>query len=277
MRRDSIVETRPAVDITEVKSRAHRTLVALQDAERAESAAAEHHERKREEAARRRLEMGRVLVEARKAWPARGPKAKGWGEFLANLGITTDTALNWMKLAGHVEDISRTEADFREIPTLAEAGIKPKTIAQSAIEGARLKHEVEDAAKIANRPWANDPIDDEPMPENERAALIERLRVEADDRRRAAIAPLRMEARETAGAKILVAYEHCIETLNQLHAEGVHLTDCSASAADFERAKTRALTLFGIIEAELVRIDVSTAASPAKKVQLALLNGGKTE
>lgn len=76
-----------------------------------------------EEAKVRRLELGRELVKARKAWPARGPKAKGWGELLEREGIEQQTALNYMRLAGFVDEISQTDGHVLEIPTYAEAGI----------------------------------------------------------------------------------------------------------------------------------------------------------
>jgi hypothetical protein len=48
----------------------------------------------------RRVELGKLLLKARTAWPERGPKAKGWGEFLAGEGIEQSTAWRWMELAG---------------------------------------------------------------------------------------------------------------------------------------------------------------------------------
>ncbi len=40
----------------------------------------------------RRLEVGRELLKARAAWPARGPNAKGWGEYLARAQLAESTA-----------------------------------------------------------------------------------------------------------------------------------------------------------------------------------------
>jgi hypothetical protein len=69
-----------------------------------------------------RLEKGRLLVEARKAFPARGPKAKGWGELLERWGLNQQTAWKYMALAGYVADrISPQESEI--VPTYAEAGI----------------------------------------------------------------------------------------------------------------------------------------------------------
>lgn len=56
--------------------------------------------RKREEF---RLELGRHLLSARKAWPERGPNAKGWGDFLAKEGIEQSTAWRYMEAAVKVD------------------------------------------------------------------------------------------------------------------------------------------------------------------------------
>lgn len=89
-----------------------RQAVKLEKIQRSEARAREAH-------GKQRLELGRALVEARKGWPARGPKAKGWGEFLAAEGIDERTALSWMHLAGHVEDFGINDGDA-EIPTQRE-------------------------------------------------------------------------------------------------------------------------------------------------------------
>lgn len=66
-----------------------------------------------------RLELGRLLMQARKAWPERGPKAKGWGEFLAKMGIEEQSARNYMQLAGYV-NISKPDESGLEIPSRRE-------------------------------------------------------------------------------------------------------------------------------------------------------------
>lgn len=76
-----------------------------------------------------RLEKGRILVEARKAFPARGPNARGWGELLARWRIPQQTAWEYMRLAGYVEEREEISPSVGEIdiPTREEAGIaKPK-------------------------------------------------------------------------------------------------------------------------------------------------------
>lgn len=139
----------PAFDVQAVLKAVRQTHIQLLDAERAEKADAARAERSRDVAARLRLDMGRALMEARKAWPARGPKAKGWGDFLRDAGIGEDSALRWMALAGYVaERVSRTDSGVREIsdtqpevseistriPTYAEAGIKPRPVPVEPVE-----------------------------------------------------------------------------------------------------------------------------------------------
>lgn len=76
-------------------------------------------------AAARRLELGLLLMEARPHWPARGPKARGWGEHLTACGLTQDIAWMAMKYAGFVEEISRDSHETpSKLPTLAEAGLE---------------------------------------------------------------------------------------------------------------------------------------------------------
>lgn len=47
----------------------------------------------------KRIELGLHLLRARQAWPERGPKAKGWGEFLKREGIDDSTAHRYMQQA----------------------------------------------------------------------------------------------------------------------------------------------------------------------------------
>ncbi len=46
-----------------------------------------------------RLALGLSLLEARKAWPASGPDARGWGEFLEDIAIGQRSARRYMKTA----------------------------------------------------------------------------------------------------------------------------------------------------------------------------------
>jgi len=71
--------------------------------------------------AARRLELGTHLIAARRMWPARGPNAKGWGEFLVEAGIDQDTALVAMKYAGYVQEHFPDKPG--KLPTLQDAGL----------------------------------------------------------------------------------------------------------------------------------------------------------
>ncbi|MCA1833022.1 MAG: DNA N-6-adenine-methyltransferase [Mycobacteriales bacterium] len=53
----------------------------------------------RETAKLRRLEVGRWLNKVRPTWPASGPKARGWSEFLARVGLDDSTAVRYMDAA----------------------------------------------------------------------------------------------------------------------------------------------------------------------------------
>lgn len=208
-----------------------------------------------------RVAKGKLLVEARKAFPRTGNDG-GWSKLLAKWKVDRDTALRYMKLAGHVESMAAAEDDEPtsgkksevEIPTYATAGI----VKQST-------------------PKKPAPVDDEPLPAAERQELVERLEREAGERRQAEIAPLRIEARETAESRYLAWLEGCIAGHNALVGGGVHMSDCTASDDGLGLVKTRALTLFGILESDLTSVDVNTVRPVAPKNQLSLLTGGKKE
>jgi hypothetical protein len=53
----------------------------------------------REKLASAREELGAALLDARRAWPASGPSAAGWGKFLATHSINERTARRYMDLA----------------------------------------------------------------------------------------------------------------------------------------------------------------------------------
>lgn len=71
--------------------------------ERDADASARRHEglalAARETAKLRRLEIGRELLKVRMAWPASGPRAKGWSEFLARVKLDDSTAVRYMQEA----------------------------------------------------------------------------------------------------------------------------------------------------------------------------------
>ncbi len=75
-----------------------------------------------DEARRRRLDLGMLLANARKRWPRSGPKAVGWSDFLARVGISVDAARDAMEYAGYVEE--RFPGDLPEtLPSRREAGL----------------------------------------------------------------------------------------------------------------------------------------------------------
>lgn len=129
--RAAIVESVVAQLVQEARA-AQRELA---EAETREQRTAEAAEQARVLARHRRVDLGRVLAKAREQWPARGPRAKGWGEFLADLKIDDSTARRYMELAGHVPEqteFSLTRGDVSEnsaraaapaIPTYADIGL----------------------------------------------------------------------------------------------------------------------------------------------------------
>lgn len=79
---------------------AERLRVALRDERDAEENAARWEQQAsaaRETARMRRREIGEALIQARAAWPERGPRAKGWGEFLGRVGLEQSTAWRYME------------------------------------------------------------------------------------------------------------------------------------------------------------------------------------
>jgi len=106
-------------------------LAALREARSHEDRASERLETARQATARARIDLGRALMAARELWPARGPRAKGWGAFLADQRVDQDVALDAMKYAGFVE--ARFTGTYREIspdelPTLRDAGIDQRRL-----------------------------------------------------------------------------------------------------------------------------------------------------
>lgn len=83
----------------------------------------------RDAAAARRLELGRLLSQARGHWPSRGPNAKGWGAFLRSVGIDEDTALVAMKYSGYVDE-TVSHASPGKLPTLRAAGLRRDALSE---------------------------------------------------------------------------------------------------------------------------------------------------
>jgi hypothetical protein len=104
----------PALDIDLLEKQIAVALAAQRDAERS----AERHEKlaisARESARGRRVEIGGLLLEARKAWPERGPTAKGWGELLKRVGLDDSTAYRYMQEARDPEGYAERQRESGE-------------------------------------------------------------------------------------------------------------------------------------------------------------------
>jgi hypothetical protein len=115
----AIVESATA----QVEASVRAAFAALREAETQLAKAEKRVESARGATAMRRLELGKALIAARAEWPERGPKASGWGRFLAREGLSQSTAWRYMRDAGYQgeEDyeISFTDDAVNEInPTI---------------------------------------------------------------------------------------------------------------------------------------------------------------
>lgn len=98
----------------------------------AESVLKDYKRRSRSEVAKRTIEveerrqdLGKLLIEARKRWPASGPNARGWGEFLREFGVRIRTAQRCMKVAGYEqEEIHDTESGVSRNPAGAARSVE---------------------------------------------------------------------------------------------------------------------------------------------------------
>lgn len=109
----------------------------------------------REASRMRALEIGKKLIHARAAWPERGPKAKGWGEFVAKIGIDLPRAFEWMKYAGFVAKSALGDETPAALPTFAEAGIRTAPVlhvvgpaASTGIDPAPAPSSIEPVANV---------------------------------------------------------------------------------------------------------------------------------
>lgn len=101
----------PQLDLVLLEKQIAVAINAQRDAEQS----AERHEKlattAREAARGRRLEIGGLLLDARPAWPERGPNAKGWGEFLARVGLEQQTAHRYMQEAADPDGFARSNGN----------------------------------------------------------------------------------------------------------------------------------------------------------------------
>lgn len=123
----SIAALVEGVDVGQLARDILRAHVEYQDGERTLQAAERKTEGLREEQRRRRVEIGRMLIEAK-----RGIKHGGWEPYLLKLGIESQRASEWMRLAGHAETKSPASPHVGDlvsrqvpgnVPTLRDAGI----------------------------------------------------------------------------------------------------------------------------------------------------------
>lgn len=108
----------PAIDIAQLARSISRGLIEYQDGERALQAAEQKTVSLRTVQQRRRLELGRLLIEAK-----RGIKHGGWLPYLEKLGIEARTATNWMRESGYLESKSESSADDSDLSPRIAAGI----------------------------------------------------------------------------------------------------------------------------------------------------------
>ena len=91
--RDIAAIVEPAIDIRQLSRDIAREHIALQDTDRKVEVNAAQGESLRERQTQHRLEMGRLLIEAKKQVPH-----GGWAEYLRPLGITSQRASEWTSL-----------------------------------------------------------------------------------------------------------------------------------------------------------------------------------
>jgi len=89
MTKDPIAVVQAAVDLTQAAREADSLLTEINEGDKA--------------LGDRRLRLGRILLSVRKQFPERGPRAKGWGDFLAARKLEQRTARRYLSLAEHYE------------------------------------------------------------------------------------------------------------------------------------------------------------------------------
>lgn len=94
----AIVEPAP-VDIDAAAEHIIVALAGEQDAVRSATRHEQLGQAARETAALRRREVGSWLAKVRPSWPASGPRARGWSEFIARVKLDDSTAVRYMREA----------------------------------------------------------------------------------------------------------------------------------------------------------------------------------
>jgi hypothetical protein len=124
----AIVEPAP-VDVALL---AQQIIIALNEQRGAERSAERHESlalAARETAKQRRVDVGRLLSQARGAWPRSGPNAKGWGEFLARVELDDSTAFRYMQ---EYKDPTGF-AQQREKPDRGDRDVEPSNMSEDEL------------------------------------------------------------------------------------------------------------------------------------------------
>lgn len=135
----------PSRDLGQLIARAH---IEYQDGERALQASESKTEGLRQVQQRRRLDLGRMLIEAKA-----GVKHGGWLPYLEKLGIAERTARVWMQEAGYLDGKSAADSDAADLNPRVAAGIDKRP---------RKRDEEPDPEPPAERPALRSVPDDEP-------------------------------------------------------------------------------------------------------------------
>ena len=109
----AIVE--PAIDLRQLSRDIAREHIALQDTDRKLEANQAQGDSLRARQRQHQLEMGRLLIEAKKQTPH-----GGWLPFLEKLGISTSSFDRWKNLAKHVESEFPEYPDSGNLPSHRE-------------------------------------------------------------------------------------------------------------------------------------------------------------
>jgi hypothetical protein len=117
----------------------------------------------------RRLEAGRELLKVRAAWPASGPNAKGWGEFLKRLGIDQSTAWRLMHPEQAEPDVSCEPHEN------SDRDVKPANVLGGSGEVARGSYCTPAKYAAAVGPWDLDPFS------NPRSHIVATVRCMLED------------------------------------------------------------------------------------------------
>lgn len=131
----AIVEA--AYDIDAEVNEARALIAAIREADQRSAKLDKQLNESRETARLRRYELGKHLIRNRSAWPARGPRAKGWGEYLAKIGLDDSTAYRYMQEAG---------GGFAQEPTVSENSEQtdlehPQASAPTSLEPAKANRD----------------------------------------------------------------------------------------------------------------------------------------